>query len=90
MAGERHIALEALNLIRTARPVWNDGHLKAASIIAFPLGPIGEVQTTPRFWASFALECLIRSIGYREEAWLIEARHAHAIDVTTAWLESES
>lgn len=68
----------------------DDVHLKAASIISFPLGPIGEVQTTPRFWASFAVECLIRSIWYREETWLIEARHSHAIDVATAWLEAES
>jgi hypothetical protein len=90
MPGERTIALEALNLLRSAKPTVDDVHLKAASIISFPLGPIGKVQTTPRFWASFATETLIRSICYREDAWLIAARHAHAIDVTTAWLESES
>jgi hypothetical protein len=90
MSSERTIALETLNLLRSAKPTIDDVHLKAASIIAFPLGPITKVQTTPRFWASFATETLIRSICYREEAWLIAGRHAHAIAVATTWLESES
>lgn len=90
MPGERLLALETLNLLRYATPVFDDGHLTAASNICFPLGPIGEVACTPRFKTSFAIETLIKSIVYRENANLIARRLAHALQLAHDWLQDES
>jgi hypothetical protein len=88
--GQKHIAVQALNFLRASKTIMADDALKCASAIAFPLGPLHVEQSTPRFDASFAIECLRRSIWYREDEWLVQARLEHAIRLTTNWLESES
>ena len=90
MTGERLLARETLNLLRSATAVFGDGHLAAASNICFPLGPIAEVQLTPRFETSFAIESLIKSIIYRESQSLISDRLKHALRLADRWLEAES
>jgi len=89
VTGEKRIAIEALNFLRASTSM-SDEALKSASVTAFPLGPLHIEQSTPRFHASFAIECLRRSIWYREDDRLIERRLQHAIKLTTSWLESES
>lgn len=90
MRAEKTLALETLNLLRDAELAGERLQLKAASTTAYTLGPLREVDQTPRFETSFAIECLIRSIDYREEQVLIERRHEFALLRATRWLESES
>lgn len=76
------------DLLVQAEPSVNNRCLNLASRIAFPLERLEEVQDTPRFRASFAIEVLLKAMISREGRDQIWNRYLYALTTTLDWVNS--
>ncbi|MBR1155243.1 hypothetical protein [Bradyrhizobium sp. JYMT SZCCT0428] len=87
---QAELAVKVLSLLKSAKLARDDKALQQAADLTKLVAPAKLSELTPRFEAYFAIATLVTALRYREDSNTLDRRFAHAVSLSTMWVQLQS